>query len=147
MGVYKRLAQVPDRYRLSRYTDTYERRDIWAEYVDEAIPDDRGKRFMDDTERIERRWKAHMESRGRHHALATPADVEQWCVWLVTEFSIGHAYEPYWCRVEKFYEYLYWHTDHPHVYNPFFMAAAEHPAAGQIWEEKTSSLKWVAEDE
>ncbi len=147
MGVYKRIAQVPDRYRLSSYAAEYEGRETWAEYVDEEIPDDRRERFMDDTERVERRWKSHMESRDRHHALATPTDVEQWCSWLVTEFSIGHAYHPYWCRVEEFYDYLYWHTDHSHVYNPFLMAAAEYPAAGRIWEEKTSSLKWVAEDE
>lgn len=147
MGVYKELAQVPDRYRLSAYASEYKRQDSWAEFVDEEIADDRNERFIKDTERVERRWKSHMESQGRHHALAIPADVEQWCARLVSEFSIGHAYYPHWSRVERFYEYLYWHADHPHLYNPFRIAASEYPAAGQIWDEKTSSLKWVAGDE
>lgn len=147
MGVYKHIAQVPDRYRLSNYTAEYEERDAWAEYVNDEIPDDRGERFFEDTERIERRWKSHMDGRGHHHALATPADVEQWAAWLVDEFSIGHAYDPYWCRLEEFYTYLQWHTNHPHVYNPTLMAAAEHPAAGRIWDEKTRALKWAVSDE
>ncbi|MEF8906968.1 MAG: hypothetical protein V5A13_03820, partial [Haloarculaceae archaeon] len=147
MGVYKQVTQVPDRHRLSTYADRYEGRDIWAAYVSDEIPDDRSERFIEDVERIERRWKAHMERRGRHHALATPTDVERWAAWLVDEFSIGHAYDPYWCRLEEFYTYLQWHIDHPHVYNPVLMAAAEHPAAGRIWDEKTQALKWRVDNE
>jgi len=147
MGVYKHLDDVPEKHRLSQYSAVYDGRDVWAEYVADEIPDDRGARYMDDTERVERRWKSHMNSRDRHHALARPADVEQWCQWLCEQFSIGHAYDPYWCRVEAFYDYLLWHTDYPHIYHPFLMAATAYPAAGTIWDEKTASLKWVAEDE
>ena len=143
IGIYKRLEQIPEHYQLSNYASAYENRDVWGEYVGKEVPEDRAERFMKNTERTERCWKSHMDSCNRHHALATPADVEQWCEWLCNEFSVSHAYDPYWCRVEEFYSYLEWHTDHPHAYNPFLMAAAEYPAAGQIWAEKTNSLKWV----
>lgn len=147
MGVYKTLEQVPDRYRLRNHANAYDGRDVWAEYVDNELTEDRHWKFWKTTDRIESRWKSHMGDCGRHHALATPEDVEQWCEWLLAEFSIRHAYDPHWCRVEEFYTYLQWHTDHPHVYNPFLMAAAEYPAAGEIWDEKTSSLRWVVDDE
>lgn len=142
MGVYKQLEDVPEHYRLTDYSTAYAGRDVWAEYVAAEIPDDRGDRYMEDTERVARRWKSHMDSSGRHHALARPVDVERWCRWLCERFSISHAYDPYWCRVESFYNYLLWHTSHPHVYNPFLMAAAAYPAAGTIWDEKTAALKW-----
>lgn len=144
MGVYKRLSDVPERYRLHNHANAYEGRDVWNEYVTDEIPQSRGDRFMDNLQRIERRWKSHMDSQGRHHALATPGDIEEWCQWLCDEFKINHAYDPYWCRLEEFYQYLQWHTDHPHNYNPVHMAVVEYPASQQIWDEKTRNLKWGA---
>jgi hypothetical protein len=80
-----------------------------------------------------------MAERGRHHALATPADVEAWCSVLVEKKSLATAYN-YWVRIKRFYDWLQWHVDHPHVYDPVLMAVVAGGAADQIWEQKLR--KW-----
>lgn len=46
------------------------------------------------------------------------------------------VYKTHWAKLEHFYEWLRWHTDHPHVYNPLLMAAANREAAGTVWKTK-----------
>lgn len=134
MGVYKRLADVPDRYRLHRFAAAYDGRDVWTEYVEEQIATrDLGEWFRDEVGRVGRRWKAHMDERGRHHALATPDDVEAWAASLVDDLALTTAYEKYWMRVEDFYWWLQFHTEHPHRYHPVLMAAADGEASGEVW--------------
>ncbi|EMA44282.1 hypothetical protein [Halococcus saccharolyticus] len=138
MGVFKRLDDVPTRRRLHQHAAAYEGRDVWAEFINAN-----GDRYKteDTRQRVERAgevWKDHMDGRGRHYALATPADVEAWASWMVDEYTVGYAYNGYWVRVDAFYEWLRWHTDHPHVYQPVRMAAADPdaPASRAIWDEK-----------
>lgn len=147
MGVYKRLSDVPDRRRLYHHEDAYASRDAWAEYVTETgaldgVSDDRAAEI----ERVERSWKALMADRGRDHALATPADVEAWAQRLLDRITPRTAYNPYWCQVESFYDWLLWHTDHPHVYHPVLMAADEYEdrAAGRLWTEKLNRTNTAA---
>lgn len=138
MGVYKQLADVPDRYRLAVHADAYADRDVWAEYVDEnpdRLTSVGGRRGH---ERAGRRWKAHMADRDRHHALARPADVETFIADLLDRFAPGTVYNPHWVRLEAFYDWLTWHADHPHRYNPVLMAAADPdaPATTRLWRRK-----------
>jgi len=140
MGVYKSIGDVPDRRRLSQHAAAYDGRDVWTEFV--AANEDRYA-TEDSRRRVARAgevWKDHMDERGRHHALATPEDVETWSTALLDEYTVGHAYNGYWVRVEAFYSWLQWHTEHPHVYQPVRMAAADPdaPASRTIWEEKVS---------
>jgi len=138
MGVYKRLADVPDRYRLANYGDEYRGRDVWQEFC-EAFEYQQGDHddYRQEVDRVGRRWKAFMDDRDRHHALATPEDVEAWCVHLLEEreFTPRHALT-HWVRVKRLYDWLQWHTGHPHVYHPALMAAAAGGAAGEIWDVK-----------
>ena len=137
MGVYKRLGDVPDRYRLAQHAAAYEGRDVWSEWVDaleaaENLTDYRRERL----DRAGRRWVGHVSDRGRHHALARPEDVETWCVGLLDAVAIRTAYENYWAQLEAFYRWLQFHTDHPHVYHPVLMAAEAGGAAGELWAHK-----------
>ena len=139
MGVYKRLADVPDRYRLHHHADAYEGLEVWAEFMSyerEEYGYD-SYRYEQNSATCEHRWKEHMADRGRHHALAQPADVETFMSGLLDRMKVETAYQTYWSRLEAFYDWLQWHTEHPHHYHPVLMAAAESEyAALLVWEEK-----------
>lgn len=133
MGVYKRLSDVPDRYRLQNFSAAYEGRDVWGEYVSDRYPNP-SENQQTLLRRFKRRWTSLMDDQGRHHALATPEDVEAFSSDLVENNTLSTAYSNYWQRLEVFYTWLQSHTDHPHVYHPVLMAAAEYPNASAIWD-------------
>lgn len=136
LGVYETLDDVPNRYRLHHHADRYAGEGTWQEFCDEkeyeAASHARHEQAVDT---VGERWKAHMEERERHHALATPEDVEEWCVALLDEKSKRRAHD-HWLRVRRFYDWLQWDVRHPHRYHPVLMAAVEGEAAGQIWQYK-----------
>jgi len=137
LGVYKHIDDLPTHHRLRQYADEYAGRDVWKEYVEETNLYERysSPRFKPATARAVDSWKTHVEERGRHHALATPADINTWCGELLTDRSNRTVYNLYWTRLATFYDWLRWHTDHPHTYDPFLMAAHEYTdsAAGHVW--------------
>lgn len=138
-GIYNRLEEVPHHRRLCQYEAAYENRDVWDEFMAEVLLERyTSDRSVQDAERAGQRWVDHMETRGRHHALATPADVEAWCQHLVETLGMQTAYNCYWVRIERLYTWLQWHRSHPHCYNPVLMAAIDGDASGQIWDEKIS---------
>lgn len=140
MGVYKRIEDVPTQHRLERYTEMYESRDVWTEFCEEYEYNHGSSEYFEQAvDRAGDHWQTHMSGRGRHHALATPGDVEAWCGVLIDEKSLSTAYN-YWVRIKRFYDWLQWHVDHPHVYNPVLMGVVTGEAAGQIWEQKLR--KW-----
>lgn len=136
MGIYKRLAAVPDHHRLAQYANAYAGRDVWADFAAT-----RSRTFDSDCYRAtlrkaEESWKAHIHDLGRHHALARPQDIETWCATLTTTRTLGTVYSEYWVRLEEFYGWLQTHTDHPHAYHPVLMAAAHHETARVVWDVK-----------
>lgn len=143
MGVYKRFEDVPQHRRLSLFSDEYAGRDVWQEFC-EASEYDQGEsdQFRQEVDRAGRRWKSFMDERDRHHALASPDDVEAWSQHLLQnlDFTPRHALS-YWGRINRFYDWLMWHTEHPHVYNPVLMAAADGEAAGEIWAVKADRVR------
>lgn len=145
-GVYKRLDTVPDRYRLHHHADAYAGRDVWEEYLTgyffETFDSESTREY---TIRAGEKWKDFMTDRGRHHALATPDDVEVWCSGLLDRMTVHSAYQNYWTKLERFYSWLQTHTEHPHVYHPFRMAAIASPSSGAIWEEKIGG--WEGRDD
>lgn len=145
-GVYKHLDDVPDRYRLYHHASAYDGRDVWEEYLTEYFFENFGTDYTRKyTRRAGKDWKKLMSGRGRHHALATPEDVEAWCMALLDRMQIPSLYRNYWTKLERFFTWLHSHTEHPHVYHPFRMAAAEYPNAASVWEEKIGS--WEGRDE
>ena len=145
-GVYKRLDDVPDRYRLYHHAAAYQGRDVWEKYLTEEFFENFGTEYTREyTRRAGEDWKEFMAERDRHHVLATPEDVEAWCIWLLERMEVPSLYRNYWPKLERFYTWLHSHTEHPHRYHPFRMAAAEYPNAGAVWEEKIGS--WEGRDE
>lgn len=145
LGVYKCFEDVPARYRFHQHADAYAGRDVWAEFcADHEYAQGDSESFRRKVDRAGELWKAFMSDR-RHHALATPADVEAWSQSLRDEYTDGTAYK-YWIRVEHFYQWLQWHTQYPHVYHPVLMAAAEHDAAGEIWAWKIDDVTRMREE-
>lgn len=136
MGVYKRFAEVPAHDRFATSATAYDGEDVWATFVATRADEFDSTRYHATFRKTEGTWKAHMADRGRHHALATPEDVETWCATLAETRTIATVYTEYWVRLEEFYSWLQWHTDHPHVYHPLYMAAATEETAGAVWAEK-----------
>ena len=136
LGVYKCLSDVPDHYRLYQYADSYADRDVWGEFCDE-YEYERGTtaQYKQKIELHRRSWCTFMADQGRHYALATPDDVEAWSAQLIQSKSLGVSNE-YWRRIRRFYDWLQWHVDHPHVYQPVVMAAANGDAAATIWKHR-----------
>jgi len=142
MGVYKRLEDVPTERRFEQFHDEYEGEDTYetflTEYLFEKYNSDRTKEKY---RLAGRRWKDHVEKRGRHHALAHPVDVDSWMADLLDQVSLNTAYNVYWVKIERFYRWLQNHPDHPHLYHPVLMAAANFEHPGTVWEEKIARGK------
>lgn len=159
MGVFKRLADVPARYRLDAHSDAFEAREsatghpgappsILEEYRATGALDAGSERLQADWNRAVRSWRAHTEARGVHYAAASPEDVETWLAGLMdgsapgtarrNKRSVNTVYNLYFVVLEQFYDWMLWSTEYPHVYNPVLMACAEYPdgAAGAVWTEK-----------
>lgn len=137
MGVFTQLADVPDRYRLRQYAQSYAGRRVWDEFVTAQRENHGASEWYCETARkAGRYWKEHMDSRGRHHALATPADAERWCADLLETRKKTTVYGEYWVKVLRFYSWLQYHTEHPHAYHPILMAAAEYPKTRELWDFK-----------
>lgn len=147
MGVYKELADVPDRYRLTQFSAAFDGRDVWQEYYDQKLSNELSS---DSSERRYRltseSWNEHMDEQGRHHALAKPADVDSWVEVLLDEYTIKTATGNYWRKLNGFYEWLMWHPEYPHVYNPVWMAAAKDGATRKVWNEQMRSSRGEARE-
>lgn len=137
LGVFKRFADVPEEYRLETYRDAYRDTDPWGEFLIQVfLPKHNTYRSKQQARLAGRKWDTLMDDRGRHPALARPSDVDEWCSGLLNQVNEQTAHKTYWSKLEQFYRWLLWHSDHPHTYNPFLMAAANHEAAGEVWNQK-----------
>lgn len=134
LGAYKAAHEVPDEYSLRYLEDAYAGEDTFQAFC-EASEYHRGDSewYRNQVERAGRKWKAFMAETDRHHALALPADVDEWCGQLRNAYTIGQAHE-YWRRIRRFYTWLTEHTDHPHVYNPALIAANTGEHVPVLWD-------------
>ena len=139
IGIYKKIEDVPNRYRLRNHDAAYADRDVWSEFKSSITYDFDSDHYQATFRRVNQSWKEHMEGRNRHHALARPDDVERWCSQLAETRTLGTVWKEYWVRLEQFYSWLYFHTEHPHVYHPVLMAAVSYETSGEIWELKMAS--------
>jgi sarcosine oxidase delta subunit len=141
MGVFKSIEEVPTRYRLEQYSTTFQGQDTWNEYLEKSYLErypNLSEQRRETVDRAGRRWKEFMQERGRHHALATPADVEAWAEQLLDRVTVKTAYGQYWTHVEGFYSWLQNSTNYPHVYHPVWMAVASYQNSREIWNFKLS---------
>lgn len=137
MGIYKTIDAVPDLYRLDNLAASYNGRDVWDEFCEQHEYDQGSHAlYREEVDRAGRLWKEHVEERGSHHALAMPEDVETWLQKLRDTPMGVHRGRDYWTRLDRFYEWLMWHTDFPHRYNPVRMAVVEGGLAAEVWADK-----------
>lgn len=136
MGVYTRLTDVPAQYRLTQFEADYAGRDTWHAYVDARPASFDSEHYRNTLTKAGRSWKTHMTDRGRHHALATPADVAAWVDALVATRTHWTVYKEYWVRLEEFYTWLQSHPAHPHVYHPPLMAVVAGGTPERLWRQK-----------
>lgn len=139
MGVYTRLEDVPTDYRLNQYEGQYSGQDTWQAYIDTRPSTFDSTHYRQGLSKAGKSWKTHTESRGRHHALVRPSDVETWLAELAATRTEGTVYTEYWVRIEEFYTWLQFHTEHPHVYHPPLMAVVEGGLAERLWRQKFSA--------
>lgn len=142
LGIFKTLEEVPPEYRLRRHEQLFAGRDAYAAWQAENINAEWARK---ESGRVERRWKTHMDARSRHHALATPTDVETFLTELANDVKIDRLYSPYWLYLKRFYHWMAWHTDYPHRYNPVLMACVEHPTSETIWNYVMNDVKTAFE--
>lgn len=133
-GAIQHFDEIPERYRLETYGGQYRGDNTWERYVDEVLLEEK------DTERIRQTarlggnsWLEHMSERPRHHALARPEDVNEWCEMHLEERARKTIYEYYFLRVYDFYEHLKYSAEYPHLYNPFLLAAIDYEVTRYIW--------------
>lgn len=123
-GVYQTIDDVPPHHRLDT-SDNYDRfadRDVWADYL--TTKDGDLRRAED---RAIRRWNDVMDRRDTHHALAEPEDVQAYTSLLVEDEDYQRlTIKEYMSEPCRFYDWLLWHTDYPHRYNPILLAATHH---------------------
>lgn len=137
MGVYKRLADVPESHRLEQYADDYTGADTYEQFLTEQVfPQIDSERTKQKYRLAGRRWHNHVHEQGRHHALSRPQDVDAWMESLLNSVTLDTVYNIYWVKLERFYRWLQRHPDHPHVYHPVLMAAANHDHAAIVWKKK-----------
>jgi len=135
-GIFHSYSDIPARYRLDTYTSHYENEETLTWYLNNiyypryAPVSDHMERVV---ERVSKSWMDHMANQGRHPALATPEDVDQWCKSRLESCSAKTCYTTYFQRIYNFYEYLKADYRHPHLYNPLLVAAIEYDTANRIW--------------
>lgn len=135
-GLYKQLKEVPPHHRLKNYTARFEGRDVWSEYIqaNDLIHERLSENHRHRIERTGRRWKSHMDDIGRHQALCLPDDVEGYANRLLEEFELSPTVAArYWGELERFYRWMLEHTEYPHRYNPFVMAAINYDTSRDLW--------------
>lgn len=134
-GPFQSFSDIPPRYQLEIYSNRYESMETWEQYCEDILFETHDSTHMRNVaEKAGQSWRAHMEQRGRHHALATPADANEWCKKLLSEGRCRRTcYEQYFVRIYQFYDHLKTSHRHPHLYNPLLLAAIEYEAARYIW--------------
>lgn len=136
VGAFRQYEDVPSRYCLETYAQQYRDEDTWQRYRDEILlPNHDYSKTIKRTARTGgNSWLDHMDERDRHHALATPADVEAWSQKLLNgDRTRRYCYETYFVRIYQFYDYLKTSYQHPYLYNPLLLAAINYEATRNLW--------------
>lgn len=139
-GVFKSIEEVPARYRLAAFRDSFRGRDVWGEWM-EAENDSLASSTREYYARLERRWKDHMGHRSRHHALADPEHVESFLAEYRADRTPETMYSSFYAPLNRFYEWLMYHTDTPHRYSPVYLAAVAGGVTAELWAHKNAKVE------
>lgn len=135
-GIFQSYDDIPERYRLETYVHQYQGEDTLDLYLEQVYFNSKSEVSESMRRRVQRfrdSWLDHMDERDRHHALATPEDVDSWCRVLLERCNPRTIYGTYYYRIYNFYEHLKTSYRHPHLYNPLLLAAIEFESTNEIW--------------
>lgn len=139
-GPFQEYSDIPPRYRLEMYASHYRGRETWQRYCTEVLFEEYSSDYMEKSARIaSESWKEYMHEQNRHHALATPKHVDEWCQEIREGRTRQTSYEHYYLRIYHFYDYLKMNRQHPHLYNPLLIAAIEYEVPREIWMHRVDS--------
>lgn len=143
LGVFKRIEEVPARYRLQNYTESLNASDLWEAFVKEH-----GDSWGDHTRRnvygkAWREWMNFCDERGVHSALPNPADVEEHIAIQREEVNTGQTvYTNRYRPLYRFFTWLTFHPEWPHKYNPALMAVVHNGAVAHVWQWRMNDRKY-----
>lgn len=132
LGVYKTLGDVPTVRRFDAMNPaSFPHENPWDAHWDDW-PHSKSESTEQKNARAKREWTNFMNEQGRHYALADPEHVETWARSLLLNGGRGRedgrkpivAYRFYLRPVASFYDWLMYHTEYRHAYNPVYMAAS-----------------------
>ena len=141
LGVYKRLEDVSERYRLHNFASQFLERDVWEEWMEAEKADLAESTRKYKYGKSERLWKEHMGTVGRHHALAQPQDVEIFLADQLEQVQIQTVWNSRYSILFNFYDWLAHNDSYPHVYNPVLMAAVDGEASRRMWEYRVEVMQ------
>lgn len=124
-GIYNTYQEVPPHHRLEQKVNKYSDQNIWEHFVEERGVADRAYPAMNRFQRV-------MEGRGVHYAFPHPTDVDAYCDHLI-DFAVT-TIRSHYTYLNYFFEWLRYHTEYPHRYNPLLVAAVEYENSARVFQ-------------
>jgi hypothetical protein len=152
LGVFKRLEDVPDRYRAERRAPDLDAEEAW-----DAFKRDKGVyEYTEHTQKYKygkawRQWVEYCDDSGLNPVFASPHDVESFLsaeMEDISTYKTGHdlRFRPLF----MWYRWMQWDVDYPHLYNPMVMAVLLGGTTARIWRtrlyDREENPLWVGSD-
>lgn len=140
LGIWKKLEDVPSRFRLEQYADSLSADDAWNEFCEKY-----GEDWTQTTRKYQygkawREWTSYCEEHDLHRLCPAPADIEHHLHNQRSEAaSDGTLHQTRFRPLCRLFEHLRYSTDYPHKYNPTIMAVLHGGAAYAAWRDRISA--------
>lgn len=143
LGVYKRIEDVPDMYRLSNFREDFDADEAWNEFSDDELSNHSKAVREDVYGGAYERLRAFCEERGVNPALADPVDIDDW---LSDERDSQNAtkkttHDTRFRPIFNWYRWMTFSSDYPHRYQPTIMAVLLGGATYDIWKTRLQDRK------
>jgi len=132
LGAYKRLSDVPYKHRLARFVGEYANRPLMDEFIDGYKPHAAASYRQRKFHRVRRAVENHITE--GHYAFLTPQQADEFFGTIANQ-TVPSQYETYLSALRTMYEWLIFHHDYPHRYNPLDMAILHHGAIHDLIED------------
>lgn len=115
-GVYERPQDIPPHRRISNESPKQSPTDVWKAYLGKWPPDGNRPQWAIEC------WFDFCDEQACHPAYAEPTDAIAFSSFLREEYALS-TIRNYWGETYKVYNWLCYHTEYPHRYNSFLLAA------------------------
>lgn len=134
LGRWKTIENVPERHCLNQYADVLDADTAWDEFVEEY-----GQDWSDNVRKYQygkgwREWTAFCQERDIHPLCPVPEDIAVHLDEQRAEASSDQTlHQTRFRPLCRLFEFLRYHVDYPHRYNPWLMAVLEGGGAEAAW--------------